>query len=91
MRVLLELGRLLAADALRAAGRAAYGAAEALDVADRPVDDDSIFIPAEGELVPEEARAMVAAREEAEAPSPPPPLDGSLAARAGQVGKPWAL
>lgn len=88
MRVLVELGRLLLADALRGAGRAAAAIADRLgDGAER-----ATFAEAdEGDLLTDEAAAMLAAREppqEAE-PKPPPPA-GSLEERGRKVGQRWA-
>jgi hypothetical protein len=88
MRVLLELGRLLLADAARAAGRAAYRAADKLEAAEEP---DELVPASSGELVPEEAAAMVAPRSQERVATDLPPPAGSLAARGREVGRRWAL
>jgi hypothetical protein len=84
MRVLVELGRLLLADALRAA-------ADSIDSRAAPVVALEEVEP--GELVPPEAAAMVAAREPPalEEVEPEPPPVGSLEARGRKVGEKWAV
>jgi len=90
MRVLFELGRLLVADALRAAGAGLHALGDVVSGSDEPV---TVGVPVEdfdGRLIGDEAAEMIARTPDMTPPPEDPPLKGSLVDRGSKIGQPWA-